>query len=108
MEATPEDVEVEKIRAGLEKLPGVAKKGDARKDSRTGRKVRGVSGVHDLHIWALKDGKNVMSCHINTDEPRRVLTEARAFCKANKIHHFTLQFEGLSDPCMADVLMQHD
>lgn len=104
MEATPVDVEVEKIRAGLEKLPGVARK--ERTNSR-GKKVKAVSGVHDLHVWALKDGMNVMSCHINTDTPKTVLNEADKFCRKNNIHHFTIQLEGLSDPCMADVLMQH-
>lgn len=45
MEATPKDVDVNKLIAGI-------------------KAVRPVCDVHDLHIWQVGDGLNFLSCHV--------------------------------------------
>jgi cobalt-zinc-cadmium efflux system protein len=78
LEGTPADVNVDEVRAGILKIPGV--------------KV-----VHDLHVWALTSGYNAMSVHvvINDGLPyNKTLQLIKETVTANyKIHHTTIQVE---------------
>ncbi|MBG6289844.1 cation diffusion facilitator family transporter [Pseudomonas nitroreducens] len=62
------------------------------------RAVKGVEDIHDLHIWALTSGKNVMSAHLvvqrSSNGEQEVLTEVtRLMSEAFHIDHTTLQIE---------------
>ncbi|WP_265446377.1 cation diffusion facilitator family transporter [Flexivirga meconopsidis] len=72
----PADVPPAQVRQALEEVPG-------------------VSGVHDLHVWRLTSGMDVVTAHLVTDgEPHGVLDQARAML-AERFHveHATLQVE---------------
>jgi cobalt-zinc-cadmium efflux system protein len=80
MESAPRDVDVTRLLRDL---------GD----------IRGVSGVHDLHVWSIAGGMRALSAHIQVvDRPLSAcdkLREAINAQLANKyaIRHTTLQFE---------------
>ena len=62
------------------------------------RAIEGVEDIHDLHIWALTSGKNVMSAHLvvqrSSGAEQDVLTEVtRLMSEAFHIDHTTLQIE---------------
>lgn len=62
------------------------------------RAVDGVSDVHDLHIWALTSGKNVLSAHLVVDLSQRteqqVLAEVTEWVQERfAISHVTIQVE---------------
>jgi len=63
------------------------------------RAIPGVKDVHDLHIWALTSGKNVLSSHLVADAT--VGTEQQILSQVTEmlheqfdISHVTLQVEG--------------
>jgi zinc transporter 2 len=61
-------------------------------------KVKGVSEVHDLHVWSLSVGKISLSCHLISDDPQNSLREAVTICKKKyKIKHSTIQVESSLD-----------
>lgn len=59
--------------------------------------IRGVNDVHDLHVWAITVGKNVLACHVVVEpgaSPNEILQSIREYCeKTFKIHHVTIQIE---------------
>lgn len=62
-------------------------------------RIRGVAGVHDLHVWSIASGSHALSAHVLLDDRR--LSEATAvLCDINRcletdfnITHATIQFE---------------
>ena len=78
LEGTPEGIDVDAVRQAM-------------------TEVIGVSGVHDLHVWALTSGKNSLTAHVVHDEG----VETAALIKRLKevladrfrIFHTTLQLE---------------
>ncbi|MFN4288509.1 MAG: cation diffusion facilitator family transporter [Brevundimonas sp.] len=62
---------------------------------------RGVSEVHDLHVWALSTTRNAMSVHIRThpdnpeaDQGADLLARLRSVAQSGfGIHHVTIQIE---------------
>jgi cobalt-zinc-cadmium efflux system protein len=71
--------------------------------------VRGVRGVHDLHIWCLCSDSCALSAHVlvaeqSTSEVRQIVDEvARMLEERFRIVHTTLQPESetCDDPCAA-------
>ncbi len=66
--------------------------------------VEGVTGVHDVHIWTLTSGYDVLSAHVITDPtaPNREHLLYRLRDLASKefgIAHATLQLEDSQDRC---------
>ena len=68
------------------------------------KKVKGIVGIHDLHIWTLTSGINAISAHLlirdeMTDEAAKILDEVKRHL-ANKydIKHCTFQTECESCP----------
>lgn len=64
--------------------------------------VRGVTSVHDLHVWTVTSGVVAMSGHLVVAEPgenQRVLEEAQQRMTALGIQHVTVQIE--RDPTCA-------
>lgn len=83
LEGVPEGVGVDKVRAALLELPGVA-------------------GLHDLHIWAISSGKVSLTVHLVRtlraplhDVQLRSVMDAMA--GQFDIHHVTIQLE--DEPC---------
>jgi cobalt-zinc-cadmium efflux system protein len=64
------------------------------------RTVKGVVGLHDLHVWTVADGMNFMSCHLEVEsactleemDQLLILISARLE-KEFGVNHATLQFE---------------
>ncbi len=64
------------------------------------KRLKGVSGVHDLHVWTISHGLHALSAHLVVgQEPTMrdcdgLLTDARSMLKARfGIDHATLQIE---------------
>ncbi len=78
----PEKVDVTELTAKLTALPGVVE-------------------VHDLHVWTLTSGMEVVSAHITADgESEPVLIAARELLERDYgIEHATLQIEGPTYKC---------
>jgi len=73
--------------------------------------VRGVSSVHDLHIWTLTSGVHAMSCHavLSGGENRHQILEelSRIVQSQFKIEHTTIQLEETSLCGSTDVSSCH-
>lgn len=50
MEATPSNIDIEKLENEIIDIPGVLE-------------------LHDLHLWSISQGKLSMSCHIISEKP---------------------------------------
>lgn len=56
--------------------------------------VDGVTDVHDLHVWTLVPGKDVITAHLtSTRDSARVLDGARPVLAARGLNHATVQVE---------------
>ncbi|XP_027353918.1 metal tolerance protein B [Abrus precatorius] len=78
MEGTPSEINISKLEKGL-------------------RSIKGVQDVHDLHVWAITVGKNVLCCHV-VAEPGISHIDLRGvikyYCqKTFQIQHVTIQIE---------------
>ena len=63
-------------------------------------KVEGVKSVHDVHVWSLTSGMNMMSCHVDVDEHQRdhvVLEALKEVARRYGITHTTIQIEHHED-----------
>jgi cobalt-zinc-cadmium efflux system protein len=81
-EASPSHIDVEGLRSAL-------------------RAVNGVTDVHDLHVWTLVPGKDMVTAHLaSRGDSTRVLGEARAILAAHGLGHATIQVEP-PDGCSA-------
>lgn len=79
-------------------LQGVPDGIDIAEVEATIRAVEGIEDIHDLHLWALTSGKNVMSAHLVVQYPSRpdqeILAEVtRLMSEKFHISHTTLQLE---------------
>lgn len=77
LEAAPRHVDVERVLAELESIPGLEQ-------------------VHDLHVWTLTSGFVALSAHgllADPDAHARVLDEVRERASAHGIRHVTFQLE---------------
>jgi len=77
LEGTPSDVDVAKLRACIELEPG-------------------VTSVHDLHVWTLTTGRNVLTAHVVRNEkarPELLATISRRCRSEFGIFHTTIQLE---------------
>ena len=79
MESTPKDLQMEHVREHILDAPG-------------------VTSVHDLHVWTITSGMNVISAHVVVDQSAdraRVLSDlARCLSDDFDIEHSTFQIEG--------------
>jgi len=56
--------------------------------------VDGVTEVHDLHVWTLVPGKDMVTAHLtSTADSAKVLDEAKAVLTARGLEHATVQVE---------------
>ena len=80
LQGVPEGVDIEQVEQAIRSVPG-------------------VRDVHDLHIWALTSGKNVLSTHLVADASQG--TEQQILSRVTEllheqfdISHATIQVEG--------------
>ncbi|MFV8054336.1 cation diffusion facilitator family transporter [Mycobacterium sp. 48b] len=74
-ESSPQHIDVDELRAALES-------------------VDGVTEVHDLHVWTLVPGKDMVTAHLTSSaDTARVLDDARAVLNARGLAHATVQVE---------------
>ncbi|MDV3277164.1 MAG: cation diffusion facilitator family transporter [Nitrososphaerales archaeon] len=81
MEQTPKDVRLTELTSEM-------------------MKVDGVKSVHELHVWSLTSGMNMMSCHVDVDEHHRdheVLEALKNVAEKSNITHTTIQIEHHED-----------
>ncbi|PPA70813.1 cation diffusion facilitator family transporter [Jeotgalibacillus proteolyticus] len=63
------------------------------------KSVKGVESIHDLHVWSVTSGQNVLSCHITVDgqmtveESQQLLREIEHQLTHENIGHVTIQVE---------------
>jgi cobalt-zinc-cadmium efflux system protein len=56
--------------------------------------VDGVTEVHDLHVWTLVPGKDMVTAHLTSRaDAARVLDDAKAVLTARGLGHATVQVE---------------
>jgi cobalt-zinc-cadmium efflux system protein len=82
-ESSPQHIDVDELRAAL-------------------AAVDGVTEVHDLHVWTLVPGKDMVTAHLTSNgNSDRVLDDARAVLAARGLDHATVQVEppGCADDC---------
>ena len=78
MEAVPKGVDVAKLEEDIRKLPSLV-------------------DLHDLHVWALTQGKISLSAHISSDNPTKTLSEVNKLLITYGIRHSTVQVENYDD-----------
>lgn len=77
-ESSPRHIDVDELRSAL-------------------AAVAGVTEVHDLHVWTLVPGRDMVTAHLRTDgKSDRVLDDARAVLAARGLGHSTVQVEAPS------------
>jgi cobalt-zinc-cadmium efflux system protein len=78
-ESSPAHIDVEELRSAL-------------------CAVNGVTDVHDLHVWTLVPGKDMVTAHLtSTRNSASVLDDARAVLTARGLDHATVQVEPPDD-----------
>lgn len=85
-ESSPRHIDVDELRSALES-------------------VDGVTGVHDLHVWTLVPGKDMVTAHLTSSaDTARVLDDARAVLNARGLAHATVQVEppDVAEDCSCD------
>ncbi len=66
------------------------------------RQVEGVIDVHDLHIWSITSGNDILTVHIVTDSissSQTILKSVHEIALEYGIHHTTVQIEKVGFPC---------
>ncbi|WEG12146.1 cation diffusion facilitator family transporter [Pullulanibacillus sp. KACC 23026] len=80
MEATPKGIQLEEIAENI-------------------KRISGIKGVHDLHIWTLTGDRHFLTCHVVLDEgvpmskSPQFISQINKALKNNGIHHSTIQME---------------
>ena len=83
MEAVPRHIDFQRLRKGLERVPG-------------------TNRVHDLHVWTLTTGQYALSAHAVIDgsiDGERILEQMRQLLETRfDVRHVTIQLES-AQPC---------
>ncbi|MBM7843296.1 cation diffusion facilitator family transporter [Herpetosiphon giganteus] len=80
LEATPRDIDVDKVVSDLQTIPG-------------------VQAIHDLHIWSITASMRALSAHVVTNQqdpqrsPQLINAINELLCHSYNIGHATLQLE---------------
>lgn len=68
-----------------------------------------IQQVHDLHIWSITSGQNMLTCHLVVDaqlkiaETQEIVQELNNTLAQHQIQHCTFQFEGESHKYHSDL-----
>lgn len=93
MEGTPANVDLEKV-------------------IHTIKNIASVRGLHDLHVWSVTSGQNLLSCHITVDadmtvrESEKLLRKIENDLIRENIKHVTIQVETDNHPHDASIMCQ--
>ncbi len=66
------------------------------------KSVEGVLDVHDLHVWSITSGNDILTVHIVTDSissSQKILKEVHKIAEEYGINHTTVQVEKAGFPC---------
>lgn len=55
--------------------------------------VKGVSNVHDLHIWSISHGNFILSVHASAENPEQAYSDIKKICNQKNISHLTVQLQ---------------
>ncbi|WP_152658168.1 cation diffusion facilitator family transporter [Oceanobacillus sp. CFH 90083] len=81
---------------------------------KTMKNVEGVQDIHDLHVWSVTSGQNILSCHIIVDgqmtieESQRLLRTIEHDLEHNNIGHVTIQVETEEHPHEDSIMCQKE
>jgi len=82
MESTPADIDMEALQRDM-------------------LAVKGVRGVHDLHVWSITRSLRTLSAHLMTDDvPVSVGAEVRAAVEVMLLQHYDIDHATLQLECM--------
>jgi cobalt-zinc-cadmium efflux system protein len=93
MEGTPQDVNVNDVIQTIEK-------------------TEGIQSIHDLHIWSITSGLNVLSCHavvdnqLTIEESESILRKIEHDLEHKGITHMTIQMETIAHKHDNSILCQ--
>lgn len=80
----------------------------------TMKNVEGIQGIHDLHVWSVTSGQNVLSCHIIVDgqmtieESQQLLRTIEHDLEHKNIGHVTIQVETEEHPHEDSIMCQKE
>ncbi|MBO0995587.1 cation diffusion facilitator family transporter [Bacillus sp. SD088] len=81
---------------------------------KTMKNVEGVQNIHDLHVWSVTSGQNVLSCHIIVDgqmtieESQQLLRTIEHDLEHKNIGHVTIQVETEEHPHEDSIMCQKE
>jgi len=55
--------------------------------------VKGVSNVHDLHIWSVSHGNFILSVHATAEDAQQAYSDVKSVCNDRNIFHLTVQLQ---------------
>jgi len=55
--------------------------------------VKGVSNVHDLHIWSISHGNFILSVHATAEDAQQAYSDVKSVCNDRNISHLTVQLQ---------------
>ncbi len=86
LDAVPEGISIEKIRAAA-------------------MKIKGVKDLHHIHIWAISTTENALTAHLvfpqgtTNEEEQKIKHNLKHELEHNNIHHITLESEYGNESC---------
>ena len=84
------------LRLSLDGVPGYISMDDI---VATAMKIKGVKGIHHIHIWAISTTENALTAHLvlqsetNSSDEQRIKEDLKRDLGLKNIHHVTLETE---------------
>jgi cobalt-zinc-cadmium efflux system protein len=84
------------LRLSLDGVPGYINIADI---IATAAKIKGVKGIHHIHVWAISTTENALTAHLvlqpetSSEEEERIKYELKRQLEVKRIHHITLETE---------------
>ncbi len=83
-------------------LDGVPSNIDAKEIEQHLLEIKGVKGIHHLHIWSISTSENGLTCHVEIDDLEnipRIKEKIKKELTEHNIAHSTLEFEINNENC---------
>ena len=84
------------LRLSLDGVPGYINMADI---IATAVKIKGVKGIHHIHVWAISTTENALTAHLvlqpetNSEDEERIKYDLKRQLEVKRIHHITLETE---------------
>ncbi len=84
------------LRLSLDGVPGYISMADI---MATALKIKGVKGIHHIHVWAISTTENALTAHLvlqpetNSEDEERIKNDLKSQLELKRIHHITLETE---------------